>query len=78
MHRPVSLSLRAITHLLYNGFKIKAAYGGPATPEQIEAVEKLILKKADKPAKSDDFVNEGLIVFADFEKLYLDDLRAKN
>jgi phosphomannomutase len=35
----------------YNGFKIKANFGGPATPEQIAEVEKELKKIMEKPPK---------------------------
>lgn len=34
---------------LYNGFKIKANFGGPATPEQIDAVEKELKNVMNRP-----------------------------
>ncbi len=56
----------------YNGYKIKASYGGPATPASIEEVEQLIpdsiqLTLADICA----YQEQGLIDYVDLEKLYL-------
>ena len=58
----------------YNGFKIKGGYGGPALPEMIDEVEKLI---PDGPyneniASIEDYVASGKIVYSDFEQMYVD------
>ncbi|MCC7298279.1 MAG: phosphoglucomutase/phosphomannomutase family protein, partial [Bacteroidia bacterium] len=55
----------------YNGFKIKAHYGGPATPSVIAEIEDLI-PAHDVPAVDfDSLANNGSIVTGDFESLYL-------
>lgn len=60
----------------YNGFKIKAAYGGPATPVTIDEIEKLIPDLAITPEYTfDHFVAAGRITFADFESMYLEHCR---
>ena len=57
----------------YNGFKIKAAYGGPATPSTVEEIENLIPDLAIIPEYSfDHFVSNGRITYADFENMYLE------
>ena len=57
----------------YNGFKIKAAYGGPATPSTVEEIENLIPDLAITPEYDfDHFVSIGRISFADFEFMYLE------
>ena len=57
----------------YNGFKIKAAYGGPATPSTVEEIENLIPDLAITPEYDfDHFVTSGRISFADFEFMYLE------
>ena len=57
----------------YNGFKIKAAYGGPATPSTVEEIENLIPDLAITPEYDfDNFVTSGRISFADFEFMYLE------
>lgn len=56
----------------YNGYKIKAGYGGPATPAVIDAVEQLI-PPAD-PGQADSlshYQNMGLIQYVSLEELYL-------
>ncbi|MDR9387685.1 MAG: phosphoglucomutase/phosphomannomutase family protein [Balneolaceae bacterium] len=63
----------------YNGFKIKAPFGGPATPDQITAVESF-LPSIDAPLTVKDFetyVAEGLIQEIDLVDDYMKDLAAK-
>lgn len=61
----------------YNGYKLKAGFGGPATPEQIDALEyelKPILEK--RPLMQylplNDYIKNGKIKFFDAEKDYMD------
>ncbi|TVR12898.1 MAG: phosphoglucomutase/phosphomannomutase family protein [Balneolaceae bacterium] len=59
---------------IYNGFKIKAPFGGSASPDQIEAVEKK-LKKITEPVSVRPFNHLkklGLIREMDFAEGYLD------
>lgn len=57
----------------YNGFKIKAAYGGPATPATIEEIEQLIPDLSITASLSfEDFEKQGRITYTDFEQMYLD------
>lgn len=62
----------------YNGYKIKAAYGGPVVPAEIEKVEKLI-SYTDLPETGslETYVNSGLIQYEDFEDLYLREIESK-
>ncbi len=63
----------------YNGFKIKASFGGPATPEMIAAVEAEILP-FDETAVLPSFAAlqaEGLIVERDIRDAYLSMLRVQ-
>ncbi len=61
----------------YNGFKIKASYGGPATPAEITAVEDLIPDTFNNSASSvDEYVKQGLIEYVDMETMYLDHVEA--
>jgi len=56
----------------YSGYKIKASYGGPATPEDIEKVEKQIPDKLDLQLKSvADYQKDGLIELVNLEDLYV-------
>jgi phosphomannomutase len=55
----------------YNGFKIKASYGGPASPAEISAVEALIPDQCDEPATSyEEFKSNGQVVIVDFQQAY--------
>lgn len=57
----------------YNGYKIKANYGGPAIPTEVSKVEDLILNEEVVVTQSfDAFLNSGMIEYSDFETLYLD------
>ena len=62
----------------YNGFKIKADFGGPASPEVIAAVEALI-PDAYRPEGTlltfDDLVRDGRIEKRDVTAAYVDELR---
>jgi len=60
----------------YNGFKIKAPFGGPATPEQIACVEKELEKILKKPPKLklltfDEYEKERKIRFFDTKESYV-------
>lgn len=63
----------------YNGFKIKAPFGGPATPEQIDAVEARI-PDADPDFEPRDFhhlVSDGKIEIIPLNDLFLDVIRER-
>jgi len=56
----------------YNGYKIKAFYGGPATPDDIEAVESIIPDTINLELKSvKDYERDGIIEFIDLEDMYV-------
>ncbi len=56
----------------YNGYKIKANYGGPATPDDIELVEKAIPDTLELELKSiADYQKDGLIEFVNLEDMYV-------
>jgi len=56
----------------YNGYKIKASYGGPATPADIEKVESQIPDTLDLELKSViDYQKDGLVEFTNLEDLYV-------
>lgn len=67
----------------YNGFKIKGDFGGPAHPEMVAAVEKLlapILKAKKLPLKVTPFeelVAKKMIRFVDLTTLYVRDIEKK-
>jgi phosphomannomutase len=55
----------------YNGFKLKAHYGGPATPAVIQAVEDMIPDECIVPNISlDEIEKNGLLIYQDFEEMY--------
>ena len=57
----------------YNGYKIKASYGGPATPDEIEQVESVIPDTIDLQLKSvKEYSQDGLIEFIDLEDMYVE------
>lgn len=61
----------------YNGYKIKASYGGPATPAMIDEVEALIPDSITLQLKSvEEYSKEGLISFVDLESMYCDEIEA--
>lgn len=61
----------------YNGYKIKASYGGPATPAMIDEVEALIPDSINLSLKSvDTYAKEGLVEFVDLETMYCEHVEA--
>lgn len=65
---------------MYNGFKIKAHFGGPASPEMIAAVEKEIdhVEPVDHPVRSfTELEAEALITVRDINADYMDMLRTR-
>lgn len=59
----------------YNGFKIKANYGGPATPQTVSEIEDLIPDTPVELAQTFDKYFFELIEKEDFENIYLDHCR---
>jgi phosphomannomutase len=56
----------------YNGYKIKAFYGGPATPDDIEKVESTIPDKIDLDLKTvAEYQKDGLVEFINLEDMYV-------
>lgn len=56
----------------YNGYKLKASFGGPATPQSIKEVEDLIPETALIPTTSlATYEEEGLLEYVDMEKAYI-------
>lgn len=61
----------------YNGFKLKAYYGGPATPGVIQAVEDLIPDACEVPSVDIvTFEMNGLLEYQNFEDIYFDHVSA--
>ncbi len=66
----------------YNGFKLKADFGGPEEVEYVAKVEKeankISQKSVDSIKKSfDDLTKKGLIKKANLRQIYIDDLKNK-
>ena len=63
----------------YNGYKLKAHYGGPSSPAVIDEVEGAIPNHlVDIPTKSiDTLVSEGMIEYVDLETLYVNEVESK-
>ena len=63
----------------YNGFKIKANFGGPASPEQIAAVEEELgpIEAGFSLRAFSDLRADGLIELRDTTQVYLDMLRQR-
>ncbi len=62
----------------YNGFKLKANYGGPVVPSEIEKVEQLINYNSElKTSSIDTYIKNGTIELVDIERLYIDEIKAK-
>ena len=57
----------------YNGFKIKANYGGPATPSVISEIEDAIADiSSSSPESLEDYLKNGIIEYIDLETMYVD------
>lgn len=55
----------------YNGYKLKASFGGPATPASIAEVERLIPEAAAIPnASMQELVEQGMLEYHNFEDMY--------
>ncbi|CAN5118335.1 phosphoglucomutase/phosphomannomutase family protein [soil metagenome] len=58
----------------YNGFKLKASYGGPLTPEKTSEIEPLIPEVSSTPLdqlKLEDFEKKGLLQWINLEDEYV-------
>lgn len=57
----------------YNGFKIKANYGGPATPDVITEIENAIAETSiSHPKTLEEYIQNGLIEYIDLETMYVE------
>lgn len=59
----------------YNGYKIKAHYGGPLSPEKVQEIEDIIPATSSTPVetlKLSDFEAKGLLEYAPLEDLYIE------
>ena len=63
----------------YNGYKLKASYGGPAIPADITAVENLIpdnVPSLELPAL-DKMEEAGMLEYVELERIYVEECKAK-
>jgi phosphomannomutase len=62
----------------YNGYKLKAHYGGPSSPAVIDAVEVAIPDSVNMNLKNiKDLVAEKMIEYVDLETLYVNEVESK-
>lgn len=55
----------------YNGYKIKAHYGGPAIPGEVAKLESMIPESPVEAGDSfDTYLEKGMVEYGDFETLY--------
>lgn len=61
----------------YNGYKLKAHYGGPLSPEKVQEIEDMIPEEANEFREVDflDLVDTGKVKWLDLEAMYLDAVR---
>ncbi len=58
----------------YNGYKLKAHYGGPLTPEKVQEIEDIIPEKAALDTEKislTDAEKKGLLVYENLEEMYI-------
>lgn len=63
----------------YNGYKLKAAYGGPLAPEKVAEIERLIpdVHSVDLDKLSfEEYLKEGKVTYVDLETLYCNQIEA--
>jgi phosphomannomutase len=62
----------------YNGYKLKAHYGGPSSPVTIDEVESHIPDMVNLDLKSTaEWVQEGMIEYVDLETIYVEEVQHK-
>jgi phosphomannomutase len=62
----------------YNGFKLKAHYGGPSSPAVIDAVENAIPDTFSLPLKNmETLISEGMVSYIDLETMYVNEVESK-
>jgi phosphomannomutase len=60
----------------YNGFKVKASYGGPANPQAISDIEGLIPSESSLDFKAlDQYESDGIIQQKDLDEMYCNRVR---
>ncbi len=62
----------------YNGFKLKAHYGGPSSPAVIDAVEKAIPDTLSVTlATHEENIKAGMVEYVDLETMYVNEVESK-
>lgn len=62
----------------YNGFKLKAHYGGPSSPAVIDAVEQAIPATLTLALKSHvENIDAGMVEYVDLETMYVNEVESK-
>lgn len=62
----------------YNGYKLKAHYGGPSSPAVIDAVEQQIPDTFNLPLESiESLLSKRMIEYVDLETLYVNEVESK-
>lgn len=62
----------------YNGFKLKAHYGGPSGPAVIDAVEQAIPEKITVTLRShEENIQAGMVEYVDLETMYVQEVESK-
>ncbi len=62
----------------YNGYKLKAHYGGPSNPKVIDAVENAIPETVMLNLKPfTEYIADGMIEYVDLETLYVNEIESK-
>lgn len=62
----------------YNGYKLKAHFGGPSSPATIEEVENNIPEKVDLILQPvNELVQQGMIEYVDLETMYIEEVDHK-
>ncbi len=61
----------------YNGYKIKATYGGPATPDEVQSIEDHILDQSVEGGLSyAEYKEQGLVELVDMEGTYFNEVES--
>ncbi|MBC7381798.1 MAG: phosphoglucomutase/phosphomannomutase family protein [Bacteroidia bacterium] len=62
----------------YNGFKLKAHYGGPSSPAVIDAVENAIPETVTADIKPlQEYIDKGMLEYVDLETMYVEEVESK-
>jgi phosphomannomutase len=60
----------------YNGYKLKAKYGGPSIPKEVSEVEALIPDASELQLKTlEELEKTGLLTYTNLESLYIEEVR---